>query len=230
MEAYTVYEVVRRVTSENPTFVGYQFEDEEIVNQVEVDADHSDCERFYCRFCCATYSYAALDSLCADSIAMPTRDWGLECAYDGVHTHGQCPDCQAMLCDGPHRAEHRTDYADVIRVKVPDCGAQFELTLNSAAEVVEFKEVERNWFKAYDYENLSETPIINRDGRWLKMLADYYARPDFVRMPEMVNPPKLEELEQEDDVIAARSFVLSRGEENLWVARDEDGFYFAIEV
>jgi hypothetical protein len=133
-DAYTVYEVTRRTDSEYPTFAGLQIEDEKIIEQIEVDADHS--------------------------------------------------------------------YCDVIRVKVPGCGVTFEQAMNGRDEVTDYREVERNWFTAYDYENLSETPLVSEGGHWLQLWADYASDPRGSYKPATVN-----EIEALLDQIAAETFM-----------------------
>lgn len=245
MNAYTVYEVTRRTESQSPTFAGYQIEDEEIIEQVEVDADHSDCEVFYCERHAATFAMS---------------DDRLEIQKDAADDlYAYCPECEEeyegtefnpdKMYATEHFEAHATDSADVIRVKVPGCGAQFEQTLNAADEVVEFKEVERNWFKAYDYENLSETPIIKRDGRWLRLYCDYSAVPS---QDDAFSLQSFEEIKKIQGELAetaktgigfidqanetdfeATFWAMARISEeggSIYMASDEDGLYFAVEV
>jgi hypothetical protein len=243
MDAYTIYEVTRRTDSEYPTFAGLQIQEEEILKQVEVEADHSDCEIFYCETCKQTSSYEDAESGEFDMDNVEIKDWGFACPYDGIHAHATCPCGECEMCAGPHNAEHRTDSADVIRVKVPGCGSQFEQAMNSRNEVIEYREVERNWFTAYDYENLSETPSINEDGgKWLQLYADYSSDPR-----GSYKPATLDELDALLDQIAhatSRNIIVDDSDfegtkwafakasegRNVYLAVDEDGYYFAVEV
>lgn len=237
MEAYTIYEVTRRSDSEYPSFAGLQIEDEEIIEQVEVEADHSGCEVFYCENCNLTYSLSEID-------AVQTKDWGFSCRYHGIHSHIKCLECETVLCDGGHRAEHRTDSADVIRVKVPGCGADFEQQMNARDEVVKYIEIERNWLKAYDYENLSETPIVNDERRWLQLAANYGPSwPQFIEVEErelkdiknaicsVIPEDEGARWANQDDILAVGwAHDQVREGRRVYVASDEDGYYFAAEV
>lgn len=247
MEAYTVYEVTRRSDSEYPTFAALQIEEEEVIEQVEVDADHSDCEVFYCETCKAAFGYNEIETFIVEQFEHHGHRHGL-CPLTENHVENDEGRDFRELCPEGHEERHQYDSADVIRVKIPGCGAQFEQALNGRDEVVEYKEVERNWFNAYVYDELSKTPIVNRDGRWLQLFCVYSALP----REAPFEPMALEELgaiiskvaggyvdgstewgrqAQDTDEAGAR-WAARRCELGAFVfaAQDEDGYYFAVEV